>query len=75
MDDIETYFYDKEEELGRRRIQRELIEESDNVVEFEPYVLGYIYETYGEAALFKAYTYYLENGYELIDKEARPIEG
>lgn len=61
-----TIFYNQEEQLGRRRKNRELIEMSSNVVEFEPFLLSHIYESKGEKGLFIAYNHYLDHGYEEI---------
>lgn len=66
-----TIFYNQEEQLGRKRRNRELIEFSRNVVEFEPVLLEHVYLTKGEAALLHAYNHYLEHGYEVLDKEEK----
>jgi hypothetical protein len=59
-------FYNEEQERGHARINRRLIEQSKNVVEFQPFILQYVYEKYGDVDLTITYDFWVRNGYRRV---------
>lgn len=59
-------FYEEEMERGNARINRRLIEQSPNVVEFQPFVLQYVYDRYGEVDLVLTHDFWVRNGYRRV---------
>jgi hypothetical protein len=61
-----TSYYSYEERFGRRRINRDAIENSQNVIDLEPYVISK-HAIVRKRNAQRIYDWYLRNGYELID--------
>lgn len=60
--DPSEYYSDAAKE-GLARINRRVISLSKNVVEFQPYAYAHDYVKHGEAGLFRACVFWIQNGY------------
>lgn len=55
--------YNENEKRGLHRLNRRLIEQSNNVIEFEPFIFKYVYDTYGVVDLEITHDFWVRNGY------------
>lgn len=62
-------YYNYEERLGRVRNNKDLIEESPNVIDLEPYVISRAALVEGALRSHRVYSLYLKKGYTFIEEE------
>jgi hypothetical protein len=60
--------YEYEEKHGRRRKHKEHFLSNPNIIDFELYILPFIYSKYGELEMKKVYSLYLSRGYDFFGR-------
>lgn len=69
--DEKIQYYDMEERRGRQRLNRFILESSDNVVDLEVFILPKAFIVGGDRNLKRVYNHYLRNGYTFYGKKRR----
>lgn len=59
-------FYVQEGKRGRVRVNRRQIDNSPNVIEFQPFILQSSFEKGGEWEVQMVYEFWVENGYRRV---------